>query len=349
VLVESTAPAAGDVAGDVAGDADASARVDGRPATEQQPRGVEGKTPPTNATVTSIRKAYNHGKASNDVARAGLLVHCFDGTESMDTPWKPCTTGTCQQFQWWWSASFINLVQPDLIGTAGIILAPEHAKVECSWDTDMGSMNSGCGDKKHLDGTSEHTPYPPSRTGDMLNVSMMPDSAQHQAGKALGVPVYNEVVVNSTWFIDHLPGSIEAIVYFEDGQSEPRVNAGGVVAKDTRDTDKLAAYTTYVALLDAYNLTEKQIPLLTMSRGTADHRNRTLVTDMSSEARAFLATHEKYSSKGGGPKPDAGNGRRRLPDFPREKFDHAVDTINEARRAEEAGRLGEEAAVRPAR
>ena len=117
----------------------------------------------------------------------------------------------------------------------------------------MGSMNSGCGDKKHLDGTSEHTPYPPNRTGDMLNVSMMPDSAQHQAGstpnpspnlnpspnpnpsptpnpspnsnpspnlgpspspspssrpnqagKALGVPVYNEVVVNSTWFIDHL-------------------------------------------------------------------------------------------------------------------------------------------------
>ena len=127
------------------------------------------------------------------------------------------------------------------------------------------------------------------------------------------------------------------------------MNAGGVVAKDTRDTDKLAAYTTYVALLDAYNLTEKQIPLITMSRGTADQRNRTLVTDMSSEARAFLATHEKYSSKGGGPKPDAGNGRRRLPDFPREKFDHAVDTINEARRAEEAGRLGEEAAVRPAR
>jgi len=38
----------------------------------------------------------------------------------------------------------------------------------------------------------------------MLNVSMAPDSPQHEAGKALGVPVYNEVVVNSTWFIDHL-------------------------------------------------------------------------------------------------------------------------------------------------
>ena len=46
----------------------------------------------------------------------------------------------------------------------------------------MGSMNSGCGDKKHLDGTSEHTPYGPNRTEDMLNVSMTPDSAQHQAG-----------------------------------------------------------------------------------------------------------------------------------------------------------------------
>ena len=146
---------------------------------------VEGDTPPVNATALSIRKRYNHGKASNDVAEAGLLVHCFDGTEGADAPWKPCTTGTCNQFQWWWSASFINLVQlanpnpnpkpnpnpdptptpnpstslnpnpnpnpdpnpnpnpnpdrdqvqPDLIGTAGIILAPEYTKVECSWDT----------------------------------------------------------------------------------------------------------------------------------------------------------------------------------------------------------------------
>ena len=133
------------------------------------------------------------------------------------------------------------------------------------------------------------------------------------------MPVYNEVVVNSTWFIRHLPGSIEAIVYFEDKDAEPKVNAGGVVAKDTRETDKLAAYTTYVALLDAltltltlaltltltvtvtltltltptltptltlpryvalldaYNLTESQVPLLAMSRGSADLKNRTQV------------------------------------------------------------------------
>ena len=137
--------------------------------------------------------------------------------------------------------------------------------------------------------------------------------------------MYNEVVVNSTWFIRHLPGSIEAIVYFEDKDAEPKVNAGGVVAKDTRETDKLAAYTTcvapldaltltltltraltltltvtvtltltstltptftltptltlprYVAFLDAYNLTERQVPLLAMSRGSADLKNRTQV------------------------------------------------------------------------
>ena len=86
----------------------------------------------------------------------------------------------------------------------------------------------------------------------MLNISMTPGSSQHAAGVALGVPVYNEVVVNSTWFIRHLPGSIEAIVYFEDKDAEPKVNAGGVVAKDTRETDKLDAYKTCVALLDAW-------------------------------------------------------------------------------------------------
>ena len=45
---------------------------------------VEGDTPPVNASALSIRKRYNHGKASNDVAEAGLLVHCFDGTEGAD-------------------------------------------------------------------------------------------------------------------------------------------------------------------------------------------------------------------------------------------------------------------------
>ena len=49
------------------------------------------------------------------------------------------------------------------------------------------------------------------------------------------------------------------------------------------------------------------------------------------------------------PNPHQPDGRRRLPAFPREKFDHAVDSINEARRAEEAERLGEQAAVVPAR
>ena len=49
------------------------------------------------------------------------------------------------------------------------------------------------------------------------------------------------------------------------------------------------------------------------------------------------------------PNPHQPDDRRRLPAFPREKFDHAVDSINEARRADEAERLGEQAAVVPAR
>jgi hypothetical protein len=309
---------------------------------------MEGGTPPRNVTLESIRDRYNDGMASNDVAKAGLLIHCFDGTENVDAPWKPCTSGACRQFQWWWSASFINLVQPDLLGTAGIILSPKYAKVECEWDTDMGSMNSGCGDKEYNDGSGEHNPFPPDRLAEMMNISMVPDSAQHKAGEALGVPVYNEVIVNSTWFIDHLPGSVDAIVYFEDSQAEPRVNAGGVVAKDTREVDKLAAYTTYVALLDAYNLTEENIPLISMTRGAYPRPDdasipgaRTRITDMSLQARSFVAKHAAAVSKIRG-SPKLGSGNRRFPDFPREKFDHAVDTINDARRSEKV-------AVRPAR
>jgi len=228
-------------------------------------------------------------------------------------------------------------VQRDLIGTAGIILTPKYTKVECSWDTDMGSMNSGCGRKSGLTGTTEKNPFPPERLEDMLKISMQPDSAQHQAGKSLGVPVYNEVVVNSTWFIDHLPGSIAAIVYFDDADSMPKTNAGGVVAKDNRAADKVAATAAYVSLLDAYNLTETDIPMLVISREGDAGAARGHVTDVSFEARRFLEKHseERYREDSPRPGSDPVPGHRPYAEFPREKFDREVDSITKARRAEE--------------
>lgn len=301
---------------------------------------IEGGTPPQNVSADRIRNIYNHGKPSNNLSEVGLLVHCFDGTEDHDAAWKPCTEGGCNQFQWWWSASIINQVQHDLLGTAGIILHPKYAKVECSWDTDMGSMNSGCGDKDNLEGLTEKDPWGPDHLKDMLEISMQQDNAQHKAGAALGIPVYNEVIVNSSYFIKHLPGSIAAVVYFEDHDAEPKTNAGGVLGKDTRMADKIAANEAYIALLDHYKLNETNIPLLVMSREGEAGAERAHVVDVSSGARRLIERYRKDN-----PAPRRKGGHPRQPEFPREKFDREVGRINAE--AEEA-RREEEAVARPA-
>ena len=136
-----------------------------------------------------LRELFKGGKPSNDLSEVGLTVHCFDGTEDYASPWMPChderqpdcslfnpKTG---QFKEWWSASIINSAKFDTLSTSGIVLAPAKTQVLCSWESDMGSLISGCR-------ANNVEPLPPSQLKDMMERSMHPKSGDKRT-------LYNEV------------------------------------------------------------------------------------------------------------------------------------------------------------
>ena len=238
--------------------------------TDQDKRSI------ANWTRNDLRDLYVHARPSNNLSKVGLMVHCFDGTEDWTQPWAPCLEGECVEgqekmnFVRWWSVSIINQQQPHTLATSGLILTPQHNEILCSWDSDFGSMLSGC--KVH----NVH-PLPPDKLKDMLDVSMSPNNAKMFGDSA---NTYNEVLVNSTYFWQQMPQSIAAFVYFDD---EAALQAGQ--GQDLRLPDKIVAVTNYVKLLDYYKLSERDLPLLKVNRSGLTFE------DVSFGARKFLANH----------------------------------------------------------
>jgi hypothetical protein len=221
-------------------------------------------------TPHMLSDLYKHGKPSNDISQAGLMVHAFDDTEDWHEQWKPCHKDQwCEQFDKHWSASIINSKQPNTWTTSGILLHPDKARnqVLCSGVVDIATYNSGC--KKP---NTNDKIYKPNELKDMLDESMNNCGARCNN--------YNEVVINSTYYVQNLPRSILAIIYFDDAAGKEQVKA----------------IETYVALLDKFHLTECELPLLKIVRGDysdAEERARhhSVVIDMSSSARAALDSH----------------------------------------------------------
>ena len=223
-------------------------------------------------TPHMLSDLYKHGKPSNEVSQAGLMVHAFDDTEDWHEQWKPCHEDSwCKQFNRHWSASIINAKQPNTWTTSGILLHPDKSRnqVLCAGAVDIATYHSGC----RKPNTNDKI-YKPNELKDMLNESM-----NHCGDRC---DDYNEVVINSTYFVQNLPESILAIIYFDDAAGKEQVRA----------------IETYVALLDKFKLTECELPLLKIVRGTdytdAEERARrhSVVIDMSSSARAALDSHE---------------------------------------------------------
>ena len=222
-------------------------------------------------TPHMLSDVYRHGKPSNDVSEAGLMVHAFDDTEDWHEQWKPCYKDRwCEQFNKHWSASIINSKQPNTWTTSGILLHPDRARnqVLCSGAVDIATYHSGC----RRPNTNDKI-YKPNELKDMLDESMNNCGARCDN--------YNEVVINSTYYVQNLPRSILAIIYFDDAAAKEQVRA----------------IETYVGLLDKFQLTECELPLLKIVRG-GDHsdaderaRHHNVVVDMSSSARAALDSH----------------------------------------------------------
>merc|ERR1712166_197036 len=161
------------------------------------------------------------------------------------------------------------------MGDGGIIMAPNQVSLLCSFDADSGTIFSGCKNG----GTGNDGFFGPNATDEMMR--------SHMDGGAVG---YNEVILDSAQFRANMPKSIAAIEY--------GLKLGNAAAESGLRTsfDKVRAVNTYVMLLDRYNLTEKEIPLLRANFDTEDvtgvnGQHGVALVDESEGAREYLANH----------------------------------------------------------
>ena len=212
---------------------------------------------------------FEGGRPSNDLSEVGLIVHGFDFTEDEQDPWKPCEQEWCYNMTRAWSTSIVNAKQTQILNPSGIVFSPSSTVVLCSWHAANTALSEAPG--------CEGAPYSRDKLKEMLKKSM--HSKQTDIGTS------NEVLIDASYYVDHLPGSVAAIMFFNDATSE----------------DKIIATRAYVALLDKYQVTEAEIPLLKVNRGVDEQGNPLkspssveTVMDVSSSARNFLA---KQSAK----------------------------------------------------
>lgn len=230
---------------------------------------------PPRASIKQLNELFSQGQPSNDPAEVGLTIHTFDETEDYNELWKPCTTGWCVKYQTFWSTSVVNAKQRNTFTSSGIVLTPAHTKVLCSWPKDiaetgsLGTVEDPCSTRFD----EGRGPYASDELEEMLSLSMNAGDHWEQ---------HNEVVVDSQVYLDNLPSSIAAVVYFEDASDEERVKA----------TE------TYLSLLDTYGLTVDDIFLLRLNRA-AEHGP--YVEDASAEAADFLSDKAYQKFRGNHP------------------------------------------------
>lgn len=259
-------------------------------------------------SAKDLAEIFQHGKPSNDLSKAGLLVHGFDGTELDHAHrWQPCTVGFCAGAAKWWSTSLINQVHQKSWGANGLILSPSRTKVLCSHYSDFGSLAAGC-NSSAPDGFDGGHPYPPDQLKDMLQRSM------YEGGPKMG---YNEVLIDMPEYVANLPQSVAAF-YFKDG---PKGFA------------QVEARYAYVSFLDAFNMTEESVPLL---KFPANMSGGQPMENVAGSARAYLKTN-KYSAwreKWRKEHPYLVEHPEELPSYLRGKAAHSDEDLPERQRAQ---------------
>ena len=161
---------------------------------------------------------------SSDLAKAGILIHSFDHTESLALPWRGCPNhqgvpevdgNDCILFGDRFSASIIFQGRTALFGgSGGIIFRPRFNRIRCSYAGDGGSRSGdGCGDnfcpsdRGAVDGWCDGAPHRPRDLENMLRWW-----GQHGTS-------YNEVIVDAAYMDARLPQSIEAFLSDAGGQT----------------------------------------------------------------------------------------------------------------------------------
>jgi len=161
-----------------------------------------------------------HGRPSSDLTEAGLLVHSLDRFEEANAPWLPQSPTSPM------SCSITNARHRHIFSATkgGIIIAPLKRLVMCSYTEDGGTSNKpglGCRifEWEVVCNAVQvwSCVWSPERLGEMLRasearvVTNKKQSTFYSGG-------YNEVMLNTTGYVERLPESLEA--FFVPGPAD---------------------------------------------------------------------------------------------------------------------------------
>jgi hypothetical protein len=183
----------------------------------------------------SLNERYNQGHATNDLTKAGVLIHNFDGHLDYSSPWVTRSGGWMQDYSYILSSSLLNDRKAGSFSrNGGVVLSPLSG-VLCSYPYDGGAMNylNGCGptycsEPDNVWGCA----FPPSMTYRMMEI--------HENGDQWP---YNEVVIDASAMI------FEAVFWGREGPDASEIHA---------------------RVLAHFGLNERQLPLLTFRPGHWD-------------------------------------------------------------------------------
>lgn len=157
---------------------------------------------PPASTVASIDARYQHGKPSNYLYEAGVLVHQFDGLEdwAAGRGFGPCHSGWCDGRYDHTSFSIISKRYPGVFNDAGGVILASYTPIACAYAADGGTQSTDIESACSLP-----TAFGPNHLEQMLKV-------QERCCRSH----YNEAVVSSRFWASHLPFVVEAIFYISD-------------------------------------------------------------------------------------------------------------------------------------
>lgn len=189
--------------------------------------------PKASSIVAQLNERFKHGRPSDALDEAGVLVHTFDAVDAVDMGrldvWTPCPADLwCGHFQRF-SVSLINQRLPHFFNEnkqGGFVLAnaplsPPSSKLRCAFAFDAGGMvghggcpGTVCGDPSDAFGASTSYCYwEGSQLKHMLDAHELRAKEEAGYGEAKGGSNYNEIVIGADVWLSALPHLIEAIFF----------------------------------------------------------------------------------------------------------------------------------------
>ena len=166
--------------------------------------------PPPRPLHLRLNQRYQEGRPSNILQEAGVLLHQLDQTEDPERPWMPCRNGWCSHLSDRLSATFINAHGAHGVyfsDRGGFVLSPHHARIRCSHQSDMGSMDTRWSEYGGCNPTacSRVSPYTCSWPSDQLKEMLEMRSTGYNEC-VLDTAVWHAPEIIEAWFVMRPPG-----------------------------------------------------------------------------------------------------------------------------------------------